>query len=58
MGQGAGTPLQIMVYRETSSMISTILCYIFVPCSKPLGGSKADSAIHSSEVAKISTRDF
>ena len=29
-----------------------------VPCSKPLGDSKVDSAIHSSEVNKMSTRDF
>ena len=29
-----------------------------VPCSKPLGGSKVDSAIHPSEVDKMSTRDF
>ena len=26
---GPGTPLQTMVHRETDSMISTILCYIF-----------------------------
>ena len=29
-----------------------------VPCSKPLGGSKVDSAFHSSEVDKMSTRNF
>ena len=28
------------------------------PCSKPLGGSKFDSAFHPSEVNKISTRNF
>ena len=28
------------------------------PCSKPLGGSKVDSAIHTSEVDKMSTRNF
>ena len=26
-----------------------------VPCSKPLGGSKVDSAFHPSEVGKMST---
>ena len=26
-----------------------------VPCSKPLGGSKVDSASHPSEVGKMST---
>ena len=29
-----------------------------VPCSKPLGGSKVDSAFHPSEFDKISTRNF
>ena len=29
-----------------------------VPCSKPLGGSKVDSAFHPSEVDKVSTRTF
>ena len=29
-----------------------------VPCSKPLGGSKVDSAFHLSEVDKMSTRNF
>ena len=29
-----------------------------IPCSKPLGGSKVDSAFHLSEVDKISTRNF
>ena len=29
-----------------------------VPCSKPLGGSKVDSAFHPSEVNKMSTRNF
>ena len=29
-----------------------------VPCSKPLGGSKVDSAFHLSEVDKISTSNF
>ena len=29
-----------------------------VPCSKPLGGSKADSVFHPSEVDKMSTRNF
>ena len=36
-------------------------CSIFnpaVPCSKPLGGSKVDSAVHPSEVDKMNTRDF
>ena len=28
-----------------------------VPCSKPLGGSKVDSAFHPSEVDKVSTRN-
>ena len=28
------------------------------PCSKPLGGSKVDSAFHPSEVGKMSTRNF
>ena len=28
------------------------------PCSKPLGGSKVDSAFHPSEVDKMSTRNF
>ena len=28
------------------------------PCSKPLGGSKVDSAFHLSEVDKMSTRNF
>ena len=27
-------------------------------CSKPLGGSKVDSAFHPSEVDKMSTRNF
>ena len=27
-------------------------------CSKPLGGSKVDTAVHSSEVDKMSTGDF
>ena len=29
-----------------------------VPCSKPLGGSKVDSAFHPSEVDKVSSRNF
>ena len=29
-----------------------------VPCSKPLGGSKVDSAFHLSEVDKTSTKNF
>ena len=29
-----------------------------VPCSKPLSGSKVDSAFHPSEVDKMSTRNF
>ena len=29
-----------------------------VPCSKPVGGSKVDSAFHLSEVNKVSTRNF
>ena len=29
-----------------------------VPFSKPLGGSKVDSAFHSSEVDKMNTRNF
>ena len=29
-----------------------------VPCSKPLGVSKVDSAVHPSKVDKMSTRDF
>ena len=29
-----------------------------VPCSRPLGGSKVDSAFHPSEVDKMSTRNF
>ena len=29
-----------------------------IPCSKPLGGSKVDSAFHPSEVDKVSTRNF
>ena len=27
-------------------------------CSKPMGGSKVDSAFHPSEVGKMSTRNF
>ena len=29
-----------------------------VPCSKPPGGSKVDSAFHPPEVDKMSTRNF
>ena len=29
-----------------------------VPCSKPLGGSKVDSAFHPTEVGKMNTRNF
>ena len=29
-----------------------------VPCSKPLGGSKDDSAFHPSEADKMNTRNF
>ena len=29
-----------------------------VPCSKPLAGSKVDSAFHPSKVDKVSTRNF
>ena len=29
-----------------------------VPCSKPLGGAKVDSAIRPSEVDKVSSRNF
>ena len=29
-----------------------------VPCSKPLGGSKVDSAFHPPEVDRMSTRNF
>ena len=29
-----------------------------VPCSKPMGGSKVDSAFHPPEVDKMSTRNF
>ena len=41
--------------------IETVECWIHnlgVPCSKPLGGPKVDSAVHPSEVDKMSTRDF
>ena len=29
-----------------------------VPCSKPLGGSKVDSAFHPSEVSRMSSENF
>ena len=29
-----------------------------LPCSKPLGGSKVDSAFHPSKVDKMSTKNF
>ena len=38
-----------------------IYCVILnpgVPCSKPLGDSKVDSAVHPSDVDKMSTRNF
>ena len=34
------------------------LVVIGVLCSKPMGGSKVDSAFHPSEVGKMSTRSF
>ena len=38
--------------------VSRSIPYPGVPCSKPLGGSKVDSAFHPSEIDKMSTRNF
>ena len=42
-------------------VLNWLRCWIPNPgvlCSKPLGGSKADSVFHPSEVDKMSTRNF
>ena len=42
-------------------LVVKVKCWIpnpGVPCSKPLGGSKVDSASHPSEVNKMGTRNF
>ena len=39
--------------REESKDLTKLL-----PCSKPLGGSKVDSAFHPSNVDKMTTRNF
>ena len=42
-------------------VVKWLKCWIANPgvlCSKPLGGSKVDSAIHPSVVNKMSIRDF
>ena len=43
------------------AMAQWLRCWIpnpGVPCSKPQGGSKSNSAFHPSEVNKVSTRNF
>ena len=47
--------------KHSSSPGYALRCWIpnpWVLCSKPLGGSKVDSAFHPSEVGKMSTRNF
>ena len=48
-------------YVQIDKMAKWLRCWIpnpGVPCSKPLGGSKLNSAFHPSEVDKMSTRTF
>ena len=46
------------IYGEMPSWLMHWIPNQGVPFSKPLGGSKVDSAFHLSEVDKISTRNF
>ena len=58
MNQTNKIEIQGIVY---GAMAKWLRCWIpnpGVPCSKPLGGSKVDSAFHPSEVDKTSTRNF
>ena len=53
--------LTLSLFLAEVAMAWWLRCWIpnpGVPCSKPLGRSKVDSAIHPSEVDKMSTRDF
>ena len=45
-------------WKGIKSLISRWIPNPGVPCSKPLGGSKVDSAFHPPEVDKMSTRNF
>ena len=44
--------------RDNGLVVKALVPNPGVPCSKPLGGFKVDSAFHPSEVGKISTRNF
>ena len=35
-----------------------VVNFPWVPCSKPVGGSKVDSVFHPSKVDEVSTRNF
>ena len=56
-----GRTFSFQFYQIFVITYAKIECWIpnpEVPCSKPLGGSKVDSAVHPSEVDKMSTKDF
>ena len=44
--------------RSNSLVVKGLDSNTGVPCSKQLGGSKVDLAVHPSEVDKIRTRNF
>ena len=57
---------RILNYKQLQTVTYLLMSYILrrwipnpgVPCSKPLGGSKVDSAFHPPEVDRMSTRNF
>ena len=51
LGGGQGSICGIFSYISYAYKVG-------VPCSKPLGGSRVDSAFHPPEVDKMSTRNF
>ena len=50
--------LELNTVVKPGLILLTIMWNPGVPCSKPLGGSKIDSAFHPSDVDKMSTRNF
>ena len=49
---------KIYIIGATAWWIRHWIPNLEVPCLKPLGGSKMDSAFHPSEIDKVSTRNF
>ena len=51
-------PATLFLTHEEAKWLSRWIPNPGVPSSKPLGGSKVDSAFHPAEVDKMSTRSF